>query len=171
MKYKFQVDKENFEIEIPNAATFHSPTEVRVNRTKAEVSIGESAGDDILSFFINHRLFHVEMVRDEGGYPSGLYVNDEYFPVSLIKIDQMFYSREKNLPTSKSGTARSFIPGYIQKVFFSVGDRVEENEIVLIHAAMKMENEIRAPKSGIIKVMGVKEGDNVLANHLLFEIE
>lgn len=171
MKYKFQVDKENFEIEIPNAATFHSPTEVRVNRTKAEVSIGESAGDDILSFFVNHRLIHVEVVRDEAGYPSGLYVNDEYFPASLIKIDQMFYYRGQSLPTSKSGVARSFIPGYIQKVFYSAGDRVEENAIVLIHEAMKMENEIRAPKSGIIKVMGVKEGDNVLANHLLFEIE
>jgi len=36
---------------------------------------------------------------------------------------------------------------------------------------MKMENEIRAPKSGGIKSMGVQEGDNVLANHLLFEIE
>ncbi|MBN2346961.1 MAG: acetyl-CoA carboxylase biotin carboxyl carrier protein subunit, partial [Candidatus Aminicenantes bacterium] len=45
------------------------------------------------------------------------------------------------------------------------------NDIVLIHEAMKMENEIRAPKSGVIKSMGVQEGDNILANHLLFEIE
>jgi biotin carboxyl carrier protein len=36
---------------------------------------------------------------------------------------------------------------------------------------MKMENEIRAPKSGRIKFIGVSEGENILANHLLFEIE
>ncbi|MFH0879998.1 MAG: acetyl-CoA carboxylase biotin carboxyl carrier protein subunit [Lentisphaerota bacterium] len=42
---------------------------------------------------------------------------------------------------------------------------------MLIHEAMKMENEIRAPKSGMIKTMGVQEGDNILANHRLFEIE
>jgi hypothetical protein len=47
----------------------------------------------------------------------------------------------------------------------------EENDIVLIHEAMKMENEIRAPKSGVIKSLGVQEGDIILANHLLFEIE
>jgi biotin carboxyl carrier protein len=171
MKYKFQVDKKNFEIEIPNTATFHSPTEIRVNRMKAEVWIGESDGNDVLSFFVNNRLHQYEVVRDEGGYPSGVYINDEYFPASLVKIDQLFYYREKPVATSKSGVVKSFIPGYIKKVFFSVDDRVAENEIVLIHEAMKMENEIRAPKSGVIKTLGVREGDNVLANHLLFEVE
>ena len=111
------------------------------------------------------------MVRDEGGYPSGVYVNDEYFPASLVRIDQLFYYREKPVATSKSGVVKSFIPGYIKKVFFSVDDRVAENEIVLIHEAMKMENEIRAPRTGVIKTLGVREGDNVLANHLLFEVE
>jgi biotin carboxyl carrier protein len=36
---------------------------------------------------------------------------------------------------------------------------------------MKMENEIRSPKTGVIMTMDVQEGDNILANHLLFEVE
>jgi biotin carboxyl carrier protein len=48
---------------------------------------------------------------------------------------------------------------------------VNEGDIILIHEAMKMENEISASRSGIIKTLGVQEGDNVLANKLLFEIQ
>ena len=71
----------------------------------------------------------------------------------------------------KSGTVKSFIPGNIKKIYFKTGSHVKEGDIILIHEAMKMENEIRAPKSGILKTVGVSEGDNILANHLLFEIE
>ena len=98
-------------------------------------------------------------------------MDEEFYSASLLKIDRLFYYKEKPVSASKSGVVRSFIPGYIKKIFFHAQDRVEENDIVLIHEAMKMENEIRAPKSGVIKAMGVQEGDNILANHQLFEIE
>jgi len=125
----------------------------------------------VLSFFVNNKLFQVEFVRDENGYPQGIYVDEEFYSASLLKIDSLFYYKEKPVSASKSGVVKSFIPGYIKKIFFHAQDRVEENDIVLIHEAMKMENEIRAPKSGVIKAMGVQEGDNILANHQLFEIE
>lgn len=173
MKYKFQIDKKVFDIEVANSATFHSATPLKINRTQHEIQAGEPGGDggDCLSFFVDNKLYRVEVLRDEGGYPNGIFVNDEYFPAGLLKIDSLFYYKEKPVSASKSGVVRSFIPGGIKKIFYRSGDRVEENEIVLIHEAMKMENEIRAPKDGVIKVLGVQEGDNILANHLLFEIE
>jgi len=171
MKYKFLVDKRVIEAEIANSATFHSPTEIKLDKSKLEILIGEVKDDDVLSFFVNNKLHQVEFVRDESGYPQGIYVDEEYYSASLLKIDRLFYYKEKPVSASKSGVVRSFIPGCIKKIYFRPQDRVEENDIVLIHEAMKMENEIRAPKSGVIKAMGVQEGDNVLANHLLFEIE
>lgn len=171
MKYKFLLDKKVVEAEIANSATFHSLTEIKVDKNKLEILIGEVKDDDVLSFFINNKLHQVEFVRDENGYPQGIYVDEEFYSASLLKIDSLFYYKEKPVSASKSGTVRSFIPGGIRKIYFRAQDRVEENDIVLIHEAMKMENEIRAPKSGVIKSMGVQEGDNILANHLLFEIE
>ncbi|MCU0236692.1 MAG: hypothetical protein MUC72_06360 [Acidobacteria bacterium] len=171
MKYKFLMDKKVVEAEIANSATFHSPTEIKLDNNKLEILIGEVQGDEVLSFFVDNKLHQVEFVRDENGYPQGIYVDEEYYSASLLKIDSLFYYKEKPVSASKSGSVRSFIPGYIKKIYFRPQDRVEENDIVLIHEAMKMENEIRAPKSGIIKSMGVQEGDNILANHLLFEID
>jgi biotin carboxyl carrier protein len=170
MKYKFLVDKRVIEAEIANSATFHSPTEIKLDKTKLEILIGEAKDDEVLSFFVDNKLHQVEFVRDENGYPQGIYVDEEYYAASLLKIDRLFYYKEKPVSASKSGVVRSFIPGCIKKIYFRPGDRVEENDIVLIHEAMKMENEIRAPRSGAIKSLGVQEGDNVLANHLLFEI-
>ena len=171
MKYKFHVDKKIVEAEIANSATFHSPTEIKVDKTRLEILIGEIKDEEVLSFFVDNKLHQVEIVRDEGGYPQGIYIDDEFFSAALLKIDSLFYYKEKPVSASKSGVVKSFIPGNIKKIFFRVQDRVEENDIVLIHEAMKMENEIRAPKSGVIKSLGVHEGDNILANHLLFEIE
>jgi biotin carboxyl carrier protein len=171
MKYKFQVDKKVVEAEIANSATFHSPTEIKIDKSKLEILIGEVTGDDVLSFFVDNKLHQVEFVRDESGYPQGIYVDEEFYSASLLKIDRLFFYKEKPVSASKSGVVRSFIPGCIKKIYFRSQARVVENDIVLIHEAMKMENEIRAPKSGVIKTMGVQEGDNILANHLLFEIE
>jgi len=170
MKYRFKVMNHRYDVSLPNDATFHSETRVRIGHSDLKVLINESDGDDIKSFFVNHRFFRVRVVRDHAGYPRGIYVNDRFYPASLQKIDQLFYYREKDVKTDKPGRVFSFIPGNIKRIFFSVNDRVKENDIILIHEAMKMENEIRAPRSGIIKSINVREGDNILTDHLLFEI-
>lgn len=171
MKYKFQVEEKQFNVEITNSATFHSETTLRINNEDYKVCIDDCDENEIKSFRVNDRLYHMELVKDSEGYPLGIYVNGEYFSTSLLKIDKLFYFKEKPVKPSKSGIVKSFIPGSIKKIFCRVNDRVNEGDIILIHEAMKMENEIKATRSGIIKSMGVKEGENILANHLLFEIE
>lgn len=173
MKYKYQVEGKQFDIEITNNATFHSETTIKVNNNDYSVSVGEY-GDEtntIKSFMVDHKPYHVELEKDSEGYPAAIYINGERYSASLLKIDNLFYFKEKPLKSAKSGIVKSFIPGSIKKIFYRVNDKVKEGDILLIHEAMKMENEIRAPKSGLIKFIGVKEGENILANHALFEIE
>ncbi|HLP45688.1 MAG TPA: acetyl-CoA carboxylase biotin carboxyl carrier protein subunit [Candidatus Kapabacteria bacterium] len=172
MKYKFQVENKPIEVEITNSATFHSETSLKINHDHYNVCIGDIRNNEVTSFMLNNKLYQVELEKNNEGYPTGIYVNGDYYAASLLKIDRLFYYQEKKpLQSSKSGVVKSFIPGSIKKIFFRVNDKVSEGQIILIHEAMKMENEIRAPKSGRIKSIGVTEGENILANHLLFEIE
>lgn len=171
MKYKFQLDKKNFETVIGNSTTFHSETEMRINKQRVNILIGEYNEKDIRSIFLNNHLYQVEVEKDNEGYPTGIYIDGEYYSANLLKIDKLFYYKEKEAISKKSGTVKSFIPGSIVKIFLKEGDVVKEGDLVLIHEAMKMENEMRAPISGTIKSIGTKEGDNILTNHLLFEIE
>lgn len=171
MKYKFQLEKRHFDIEIGNTSTFHSETSIKVNKKTLNALIGDFDENEAKSMFLNNKMYQIEIVKDGEGYPVGIFVNGAFYSGSLLKIDKLFYFKEKPVTEKKSGIMKSFIPGYIKKVYFEENDRVKEGDIVLIHEAMKMENEIRSPKNGFIKTLGVREGDNVLANHLLFEVE
>ena len=61
--------------------------------------------------------------------------------------------------------------GKILKIEKQVGDQVEEDEIVLVMEAMKMEIPIVAPVSGTLKELKVSPGQAVEAEQELASIE
>jgi biotin carboxyl carrier protein len=61
--------------------------------------------------------------------------------------------------------------GKILKIEKNVGDRVEEDEVVMVMEAMKMEIPIVAPVSGVIREIKISVGQAVKAGELLGEIE
>ncbi|RBW47067.1 oxaloacetate decarboxylase subunit alpha [Psychromonas sp. B3M02] len=62
------------------------------------------------------------------------------------------------------------LAGNIFKVLSKVGDQVNEGDVLLIMEAMKMETEIRAPKSGTVQAVNIREGDAVAVGESLFLI-
>ena len=52
----------------------------------------------------------------------------------------------------------------------SVDDEVKAGDPVLITEAMKMETEVQAPISGVVKEVYVQKGDNVTPDETLIEI-
>lgn len=63
------------------------------------------------------------------------------------------------------------MPGKILEVLVNVGDRVNEDDELLILEAMKMENPIYAPAGGTVKEIKVKAGDSVDTDQLMMVIE
>lgn len=63
------------------------------------------------------------------------------------------------------------LAGNIFKLMASVGDEIEEGEIVMIMEAMKMETEIRSDKAGVIASIAVKEGDAVQVGDTLVKLQ
>ncbi len=66
---------------------------------------------------------------------------------------------------------KSPMPGLVLKIKKRSGDIVQANESVLILEAMKMENDIKSPSSGIIKELLADEKQSVEKGTLLFRIE
>ena len=62
------------------------------------------------------------------------------------------------------------MPGTIMDVRKKPGDAVAAEECVLILEAMKMENEIVAPRAGVIGVIAVSKGTPVNAGDFIFSI-
>jgi acetyl-CoA carboxylase biotin carboxyl carrier protein len=63
------------------------------------------------------------------------------------------------------------MPGKIAKIMVNVGDKVAEDDELIILEAMKMENPIFATTGGTISEIKVKEGDSVGADQVLAIIE
>jgi len=63
------------------------------------------------------------------------------------------------------------MPGMILKVKKQDGDIISQGESIMILEAMKMENDLRAPASGIITRISVEEGKAVEKGAILFSIE
>ena len=61
--------------------------------------------------------------------------------------------------------------GKILKIENNVGDQVEEDEVVVVMEAMKMEIPIVAPTSGVLKEIKVSPGQAVEAEEVLAVIE
>lgn len=61
--------------------------------------------------------------------------------------------------------------GKILKIEKAVGDRVEEDEVVIVMEAMKMEIPVVAPASGVLKSVKVSPGQAVEAEDVLAEID
>jgi acetyl/propionyl-CoA carboxylase alpha subunit len=73
--------------------------------------------------------------------------------------------------TAGEGAVTAIMPGKIIRVLAGEGDEVTEGDVICILEAMKMENELKAPKSGLVKALHVRAGQDVEAGAVLAEIE
>jgi biotin carboxyl carrier protein len=63
------------------------------------------------------------------------------------------------------------MPGRVVRVLVAAGDLVDVRQPVVVVEAMKMENELRAPRAGHVKEIAVAPGTSVEAGRVLAVIE
>ncbi|KAA1416964.1 ATP-grasp domain-containing protein [Nocardioides humilatus] len=72
---------------------------------------------------------------------------------------------------SSDGIVRSPMQGTIVKLACAAGDRVEADQVVCVLEAMKMENPLRAGRTGVVTSLEVALGDSVAPAQVLLSIE
>lgn len=73
-------------------------------------------------------------------------------------------------PEDKSQVGAS-IPGMVSKITVKPGEKVEENQVLAVIEAMKMETSVVARMAGVVDEILVKEGSSVKAGELLITIK
>ena len=63
------------------------------------------------------------------------------------------------------------MPGKVVRVQMEAGAKVEKGEGVVVVEAMKMQNEMKSPRDGVVVSINVKPGDTVNAGDVLAVIE
>ena len=65
---------------------------------------------------------------------------------------------------------RATLPGLVLRVAVEVGDEVAEGDPLVTVEAMKMQNEIRAPRSGRVSTVEVAEGQTIASGAVLVRL-
>lgn len=63
------------------------------------------------------------------------------------------------------------LPGTILEIHVKPGDQIKKGQNIITMEAMKMENNVLAEKEGTVKAVKVAQGDSVLQDDLLIEME
>lgn len=66
---------------------------------------------------------------------------------------------------------KTAMPGKVVRIIAEAGTAVKKGDSVIVVEAMKMQNEMKAPKDGVVKEIRVEEGSTVNAGEVLVVIE
>jgi biotin carboxyl carrier protein len=103
--------------------------------------------------------------------------------VGVVANGQRFYARvedqrardlrgvAKRGPVQGDGLVTSPMPGRVLKVLVREGDEVPAGAPLVVVEAMKMENELHATRSGVVKKIHVTPGATVESGARLIEVE
>ena len=122
------------------------------------------------SLLIGRRSYEVALDRRSNGERI-VYVNGVAVPVTII--DPRARRRASSPVAGGTGTRSiaSPMPGRIVKVLVKPGDTVAAHQGLVVVEAMKMENEIKAPRAGRVAEVKVVDGMSVEARTVLVTLE
>jgi biotin carboxyl carrier protein len=90
-----------------------------------------------------------------------------------VAVDRQRHAKGGQRAAGGAGQQRvkAPMPGRVLRVLVKVGDEVAHRQGLVVVEAMKMENELAAPKAGRVTEVAVTEGMSVEAGRLLVVIE
>ena len=115
----------------------------------------------------HYRSYEVAVDRRSNGERM-VHINGLAVPVSIVDPREQLV-RRRGAAATDSGP-RSIVspmPGRIVKVLVREGDTIAAQQGLVVVEAMKMENELRAPRAGQVTAVKVVEGMSVEANAVL----
>ena len=125
----------------------------------------EPLADGQFSILIDGRSYRVAP-----GAPGECFVNG--VPIAVEVLDPRAL-RSRGGGASKSGHASIVapMPGKVVRLLAAAGDQVEAGQGVVVVEAMKMQNEMKSPKTGRVVEVRTKPGAAVAAGEVLMVVE
>jgi biotin carboxyl carrier protein len=108
--------------------------------------------------------------RSVGGEP-GITVGRDHFDVNVRDPRSLRARRRSDSAADGIKKITAPMPGKVVRILRAVGDEVEAGQSVLVIEAMKMQNELKSPKKGVLRKIMAGEGSAVEAGQILAEVE
>lgn len=152
-KFVYTINGVKYRVEI--LSTEDNVAEIEVNGTKYSVGLEAAPKDKPLM-----RTISKPSVAPVATTVAAS-VSDPVAPVPTTTPTTTPAAAPASAPASGGSPVISPLPGVIIKVLVNPGDKVTKGQKLMILEAMKMENDIKAPKDGIVASIAVSVNDNV----------
>lgn len=164
MKYQIDCHGETFTIELSRNGN-HGTATINGETVEFEVSQPE-AGIYLITF--NNRVVEVRTVGEPAQGALDVLTGGQKLS---LRISDPRRRRRSGLTLTGTVQLKATMPGRVIRQLCQPGDRVTEGQGVLVLEAMKMQNEVRSPKAGVVKEINVSPNQTVEAGALLAVIE
>ncbi len=154
-----ELDNKTIEISFPENLSFDKLASVSVNGKKHTIKLTRNDRPQTFSVDVDGKRFTLQL-KAERKKP-----NKESSPFA-IPPDAL--SKRRKPDVKRSGAVTSLMPGKVVLLKVKAGDKVKVGDPLCVLEAMKMENEIVAPKGGTIIQVNVEQGSVVDKGDVLF---
>ncbi|MEE9430120.1 MAG: biotin/lipoyl-containing protein [Melioribacteraceae bacterium] len=163
---EFVVNLENKEFNI----SIDKTNKVIVNGKERNVELSKLSDFSYL-LKVDEKVYHITSEKKDSKNYS-FFIDGFSYDVSVrTLLEEKAYELLKNKSNNNhNAVVKSPMPGLVLKIKKKVGDKVEMGDSLLLLEAMKMENDIRATSSGVVKEIFVSENSAVEKNEILMII-
>jgi biotin carboxyl carrier protein len=164
MIYFAKVKDQEFNIEIGQ------DNKIVVNGETFDIDFRRMPRSGVTSLLINQHSLEAVVEEQDGGWQ--VLIRGEQYPVMVADERTYRLSRARGSFSAPDGevAVKSPMPGTIIAVPVNEGDVVQEGDQIIILESMKMENELRAPRAGVVTHIRVEAGVGVEKGQVLVVI-
>ena len=130
--------------------------------------------DNLLHILHQNTSYRVEIVSfSKEEKLASIKVNGHTYSIAIKdRFDDLLHQLGlDNLQSSKVAELKAPMPGLVLSVLVKEGDEVKKGDNLFVLEAMKMENILRAEKSGTVKIVNAKAGDSLAVDAVILEME
>ncbi|MHB8777955.1 MAG: acyl-CoA carboxylase biotin carboxyl carrier protein subunit [Anaerolineales bacterium] len=164
MRYITTIDNKEFEIEIVDER------HIRIGERLLEVDFESVSGQPVFSLILDGKSYESFVYQDEVDWEV-LIRGRQY----QVKIED---EREKRLKAAAGGGVveggefhlKAPMPGLVVSILIEEGQEVKKGQVMLILESMKMQNELKATRDGVMGRVRVKAGESVEQRQTLLSV-
>jgi biotin carboxyl carrier protein len=165
MTYEVTIDGKNFRLDLDRAdGQWHCALDGREIPIDAVL-----ARPDVLSILIEGKAYEIK--RERSAVDMHLWVGPVRHAAELRDPRSLRSRKASGIDDKGPRKLIAPMPGRVVRVLLREQDAVEAGQGVLVVEAMKMQNEIKSPKKGIVQKIVATEGANVNPGDVLAIVE
>ncbi|CAM3175813.1 Biotin carboxylase [Sphingomonas antarctica] len=142
-----------------------------VDGKELDLDLEYTPGDRTVTAELDEEMLTVRLTRTRTGFKLGARGASHVARVLPAHVAPLATHMIEKVPPDLSKFLISPMPGLLTTLHVAKGDKVEAGQPLAVIEAMKMENILRAGKSGIVATVDAAVGDSLAVDQVILELE